>query len=593
MIKQIIYLINDGNDYYSHKQIDEINKLFERYDIKVISNIKINNEDDIRNILTSNTIPETIILAALHIKNTIKFTDVKKEDKITIDKGTNDLLLAQEACRLYAYTLHNNNLICKQFSCTTDGYLEFIFDTNLTDEELQQKFILKNTLLTYADLEKINMKNTSQGIAVSKFICDEIYYAPPINLNFNPQKQNSTIDFRNDPANFLKDNIHLNNPLAVQYGLTGLFRTVLNRGVFFRAPKNRREKNYWCPALNAGLPLTPKRDVIHEITYMAHDFGHFLIPDLLFTGVHNALNQQLYIIYRMMSEAFTLVLADMLFVDSLKRSGFEYDYTKRKIYPLFEECELDLSQQDLFFDHIKKLLQASVNYCLKGNDENFYMLSKKHRLHSPALDNFKEKYMKFFCEDFKWTRNNYNYFRNNADESARWWDLVNPLRRIAQLDTESIEEFAGKIDVSNECLIDTIFNELYQRVSTILSSKFVKIDSFEVRQRKAFFRYMMGQLSILVRYEHVVKEAKVFQKMICDYLTEITHSISMDDIDFCRSLLSDFVDILLQKNLINYDDAETFKDVFPVFEPSFAFYDEKIDFYRDLSSVAYESIYHN
>lgn len=38
----------------------------------------------------------------------------------------------------------------------------------------------------------------------------------------------------------------------------------------------QREKNYWWPGLNAGLPLTAKRDAVHEATFMAHDFGHFV-----------------------------------------------------------------------------------------------------------------------------------------------------------------------------------------------------------------------------------------------------------------------------------------------------------------------------
>jgi hypothetical protein len=29
-----------------------------------------------------------------------------------------------------------------------------------------------------------------------------------------------------------------------------------------------------------------------EITYMYHDFGHFLIPDLIFTGTDSALHRQ-------------------------------------------------------------------------------------------------------------------------------------------------------------------------------------------------------------------------------------------------------------------------------------------------------------
>jgi len=41
----------------------------------------------------------------------------------------------------------------------------------------------------------------------------------------------------------------------------------------FRSASNRREKNYWFPGLNAGIPLVPKRDPVHEATFMAHVSG--------------------------------------------------------------------------------------------------------------------------------------------------------------------------------------------------------------------------------------------------------------------------------------------------------------------------------
>jgi hypothetical protein len=42
-----------------------------------------------------------------------------------------------------------------------------------------------------------------------------------------------------------------------------VYKAVVNAGVFFRSAKNRREKTYWLPGLNAGLPFTPKKDEIH------------------------------------------------------------------------------------------------------------------------------------------------------------------------------------------------------------------------------------------------------------------------------------------------------------------------------------------
>ena len=86
------------------------------------------------------------------------------------------------------------------------------------------------------------------------------------------------------------------------------------------------------------------KDAIHEITYLTHDLGHFTVPDLVFDGVLSPLHSNTYIIWRMLSEAVTMTMADAIFVDSLQRSGIEYDYEKRRIFPLVEDCGINLLQ---------------------------------------------------------------------------------------------------------------------------------------------------------------------------------------------------------------------------------------------------------
>jgi hypothetical protein len=92
---------------------------------------------------------------------------------------------------------------------------------------------------------------------------------------------------------------------------------VVNQGVLFRAAKGRRDGNYWFPGLNGGLPYVPKSDAVHEATYMFHDVMHQLMPDLVFDGQASLDHKRVYIAYRMMSEAVSLVLADMIFVRGL------------------------------------------------------------------------------------------------------------------------------------------------------------------------------------------------------------------------------------------------------------------------------------
>ena len=80
--------------------------------------------------------------------------------------------------------------------------------------------------------------------------------------------------------------------------------------------------------MNAGLPLIAKKDPIHELTFMFHDFGHFLMKDLIFTGIDSPLHRQVYIASRMISEAATIMLADGVFVDTLQRSSLDYDFSE-------------------------------------------------------------------------------------------------------------------------------------------------------------------------------------------------------------------------------------------------------------------------
>ncbi len=67
----------------------------------------------------------------------------------------------------------------------------------------------------------------------------------------------------------------------------------------------------------------------------------------------------------MMSEAITLVLADVLFVHALKIGGIHYDWTKRKIYPLFSQkfnlnAMINERNMNLDLDKVKQIMYANV-----------------------------------------------------------------------------------------------------------------------------------------------------------------------------------------------------------------------------------------
>lgn len=51
------------------------------------------------------------------------------------------------------------------------------------------------------------------------------------------------------------------------------FVSVLNQGLVLRAAMTRREFIYWLPGLNAGIPLVPKDDAVHEAGWQVGSAG--------------------------------------------------------------------------------------------------------------------------------------------------------------------------------------------------------------------------------------------------------------------------------------------------------------------------------
>jgi adenylate kinase len=298
------------------------------------------------------------------------------------------------------------------------------------------KFILLETNESYHRHRERGLKISSRDMVLSLFLQDRIYYKHLLNLKHSPLSLTRPVDFRADVAVFVAKKEFYQTSYFKLFGLHNLLTHVLNEGIFFKGADTRLEANYWQPGLNAGLPLIAKKDTVHEITFMFHDFGHFLMKDLIYTGVNTSLHRHVYMIHRMMSESITIMLADGLFVHSLKSQATmmqnclqtrsddpdaaslnglkDYDFTARKIYPLFcalwgcdlnEEQEVFPTFQELreedgsgskliavhgnkekFLKKLKEILKASVDYTVKGDDRSFKQLLQQnlHRLNAKA-----------------------------------------------------------------------------------------------------------------------------------------------------------------------------------------------------------------
>ena len=464
----------------------------------------------------------------------------------------------------YQTKKHEKELVSKKIF----GFIELTKRDNTTRDDLiwwDDIFVVSNLGKTYKELLLNNMKNSGREELISKFILDEIYYENKIDLNFNPQNQERTIEFNNGIVDFIKNNKLLNTPANKQF--RGVFNLVLDNGIFFRSAKNRREKNYWLPGLNAGVPLVPKKDNIHEITFAVHDLCHFVMPDLIYDGISNSKKQRdIYIIYRMMSEAITMVLADMVYVDGLVQDGIDYDFSKRNIYPLYEKIK---------HNKLSEILYANVIYCIKGDDTFYKELLGNKNLE--VLERFKEKYTAFFVEDYKWTIKNYENMKSNNSVFTKW--AMNLDDVIEKSGLTRLSKFSRLIDEDN--VVDNIF----EYVMTNIISPMLEVEDESVREdnvSNAFRKYMLGQMFLFYKFDFV-QSTQVYINKISTILRQ--KDISSLDIVGVRDLYEDFLSQLLYLGLINEDDLETYKEVYPIFDSFFVFYDEKNEYYERLDTI--------
>jgi len=465
--------------------------------------------------------------------------------------------------------------------------------------------------LSYHEKKLQGFKVSPRDMMLSQYLHDHVHYRRRRLCRHTPLDASRAVDFGDGSCalEFFRGNKYLFPPKDEESLCERLFTTVLNSGLFLRAAITRREFIYWLPGLNAGLPLVPKDDAIHEVTFQAHDLAHFLLPDLLFTGNDSPLHRRLYIIYRMLSETTTLVFADMLFVESLRRRGVEYDWSKRKIWPVFQACGLDpfgAGSTEHFLNVFRCLLEANVSYCLLGDDTKYKKLLKTEMepVEPTCLKDFKEKYMPFFVEDFRWTSQNYASMRGKSVEMQRWWLLAEPIREILgqgpqlKLGASSlltIEEFAERLR-SRKCKVEngeelvwSAFDDIFEsRIAPIFQTPVEFNDPAETLLR-SFGRYMMGQCVLLARF-NFLPESRTCHQEILNVLQEakIDGRLSEAKLWKARGCFETYVDLLLERQLITLDDAVTYKEVCPLFDPCFAQYDEPLSHYEQLHLVSQE-----
>jgi hypothetical protein len=446
---------------------------------------------------------------------------------------------------------------------------------------------------SYHEMRLLGLKNSARDLVLSDFALEHLYLPSRVDLAHHPQRPSRTVDFDERPSAFIAANPWLSTLPEDRPGLARILGHVVHEGLFFRAAQNRREKNYWLPGLNAGVPLTPKRDAVHEITFLFHDLMHFAQPDLVFTGSLGgdpAAARNVYVAWRMVSEALSLVLADMLFVDHLARSGVDYDWSKRRIHPLFR-C-LDVDPEGRFVEAVRALGEASVRYALLGDDAGFRALRRADIAGSDfeaALGAFEAKYEGYFKADYRWTVENFDEMVARAEIFSRWAALVSEarleraglttldgaVRRLRAAHSESLGSLEGTVSAVGSLALESLCSK-----ASVAPPAFT---ADEARDR-AFRRWVYGQCMMFAAWDFLPGSVTVGRATLA--ALDAQEQVDSDFITRVRARMDAHVDGLHAAGLISEDDRNTWNGVFPLFEPKFVAYDRKGDGAETLAAVA-------
>ncbi len=492
--------------------------------------------------------------------------------------------------QVWAKSADDSKLSRTDFTRSIGGYIDA--DRKSDDNKTfgwDDVFVAANSGLSLNEMAQRDVKFSGRDQVIADWIKERNDRRKRRALKHSKVDQKTTIDFGVSVADLVQSNKIINHPKVDLYGVGNLIRAAINRGIFMRSVQTRREGNAWHVDGNVGLPYTPKDDPVHEAKYMVHDLFHYKFGDLVFDGATDNLSRRTQIMHRMMSEAVTMVLADMVFVDTLVKSGVDYDFSKQAFYPLFQSLKIDLEQQP---EKLREILRANVKYMLLGDDSGWRALGAGDE----ELERFKVSASHFAIPDYEWTSANFDNMARSKGNISKWRDSTSEFREVCKghLNVQSVSEFIAKMrsingtgleDAGNSQLVDLIFETVFnEEIAPFLGEEKVEIDE-ESATRKAFLKYLNFQLRIFDQYDFVPEAAR-YRAKIVGYVGKKIESLNLADIKRIRSLYNQFVDILCKRDLIGADEESLYKQFFPMFDPFYVNYHGDWQKERDIAGIS-------
>jgi adenylate kinase len=471
-------------------------------------------------------------------------------------------------CRVAFYRPDENGAPRKgAYEGRAPGYLD-LRDGSADRGWWDDRFRMAETGHTFSEWRELTgSKVSARDAAAGQLIAEHVDGRPRDfgHLSVNPTRSVSFDTLAFDDA-FTPPFILL--PEIDRFGLRGLFGKVAHMGVHFRAPTNKRNSNLWEPGLHGGIPTVEKGDPFHETVYaLVHDAVHQLVPRLAFDGQATERLRRVDLAYNMLSEAFSLVIADMLFVDAVRASGYEYDYSARAVWPLFEST--GLSGAPVPHDKLLELLLAVGQFTVTGKTAALERLVPNGN--DAALKTFAGLYDRFFRADLAWNAANWKARAARPDEFRRWWDLVAPVSRANGLGFQTATELADACGAAEEdaaeILVEKIGTHLFNaKLRPILETP-PKPAPREKRLSRAFSRWMCGQLLGLVRYDflpEVKREADIIADALCRQMI-----LTSADAERIRSFFERRVNALVRKGMLSKADGDAWMETVPHVPPRF------------------------
>lgn len=481
------------------------------------------------------------------------------------------------------------NFKVRYFEHTVHGYIDPQYK-HLRDPDVfgwDHLFVNPKTGRTYLDHQKSPWgKVSARQLVLDDFIKKYFLYEKPHNLKHNlglTPKNGVEISHEMSVGNFIKSNRHLSNPHMKDWGLDVITTRVLNEGVFFKAGTSRPMNNYFTPPF-AGVPITPKKSEVEETVFMMHDFNHHNIPDLIFDGDDSAEMLNVYVVWRMMSEALTLVMADMFYADTLYKSDPANESSlDSRIYPLFKALNLpeitDANRETV----MKQLLYANAQYAVLGNEAEWEKLVRPGQ--EARLDAYKNHFAKFFIGDHVWSKANFLNMASVKDTCIDWVQRVGPdqFKRAGLIFIRDIVK-ALKAKGTNLLTLKAIVPDVFAVImETRLFPKNVSSApiSEDERLSKAFHRYMIGQMSFYSHFKDmpgIAERGNVVAKMLADnesFPESVRDKIYTQYLNDVRHIWA--------MGVITGATADNYAQIHPIFPPVYVSY--KRQSYKTIQEV--------